>query len=93
VARYDRLLDLVEERRPDTPEAVMDILRDHESGPQCICLHPDHRSGDEAEAVLFSMVCDVEGGRMWVAPGNPCTNDYEEIDLSAWTPPSVEGGS
>lgn len=81
-ARYDRMLDLIEERRPDTPEAVMDVLRDHESGPQCICLHPDHRAGDEAEAVLFSMVCDVEAGRMWVAPGNPCVTEYEEIDLA-----------
>jgi hypothetical protein len=38
--------------------------------------------GDEAEAVLFSMVCDVEAGRMWVAPGNPCVTPYEEIELS-----------
>ena len=28
------------------------------------------------------MVTDVDAGRMWVAPGNPCEHDYEEIDLS-----------
>jgi hypothetical protein len=93
VSRYERLLELVEERQPETPDAVMDILRDHERGPQCICLHPDHRSGDEAEAVLFSMVCDVEAGRMWVAPGNPCRTEYEEIDLTGVIPSAVEGGS
>jgi isopenicillin-N N-acyltransferase like protein len=93
VARYERLIDLIEDRRPETPEAVMDILRDHESTPQCICLHPDHRAGDEAESIVFSMVCDVEGGRMWVSPGNPCITEYEEIDLAELMPPPIEGGS
>jgi isopenicillin-N N-acyltransferase-like protein len=79
-ARYERLIELIEERRPQTPEAVMDILRDHHGAPQSICLHSDG-SDDEAEAVLFSMVCDVEGGRMWVAPGTPCVAEFEEIDL------------
>ena len=66
---------------PGTPEAVMEILRDHGSSPQAICLHPDPAEGDEASAVLFSMVADVEAGRMWVAAGNPCEQEYVEIDL------------
>jgi hypothetical protein len=81
VARFDRLTELLEERRPTEPEAVMELLRDHGSSPQAICLHPDPAEGDEASAVLFSMVADVEQGRMWVAPGNPCEQDYVEIDL------------
>jgi isopenicillin-N N-acyltransferase-like protein len=80
-ARYDRLIQLIEERQPSTPEGVMDILRDHEGTSQSICLHPEEGEGDEASAVLFSMVSDLESRRMWVAPGNPCTNPYEEIDL------------
>ena len=60
----------------------MDVMRDHHSSPQAVCLHPDPDEGDEASACLFSMVADVEAGRMWVAPGNPCEHDYEEIDLS-----------
>jgi isopenicillin-N N-acyltransferase-like protein len=60
----------------------MDILRDHGSSPQSICLHPDPEEGDEASAVVFSMVVDLEERRMWVAPGNPCENEYEEIDLT-----------
>jgi hypothetical protein len=78
-ARYERLLELLEERGPDTPEAVMAILRDHQ-GP--VCLHPSEAEGEEASAVVFSMVCDLEAGRLWVAPGNPCETPYEEVDLS-----------
>ena len=80
-ARFDRLTELLAEREPGTPEAVMEILRDHGSSPQAICLHPDPAEGDEASAVLFSMVADVEAGRMWVAAGNPCEQEYVEIDL------------
>jgi hypothetical protein len=80
-ARFDRLTQLVAEREPGTPEGVMEILRDHGSSPQAICLHPDPAEGDEASAVLFSMVADVEAGRMWVAAGNPCEQEYVEIDL------------
>ncbi len=81
-ARFDRLTQLLEERRPTEPEGVMEILRDHNSSPQAICLHPDPAEGDEASAVMFSMVGDVEAGRMWVAPGAPCEEDYVEIDLA-----------
>jgi isopenicillin-N N-acyltransferase-like protein len=93
VARYERLIGLIEDRHPEDPEAVMDIMRNHEGAPQCICLHPDHRAGDEAESVVFSMVCEVETGRMWVAPGNPCITEFEEIDLTGAIPAAVEGGS
>jgi hypothetical protein len=58
-------------------------LRDHGDGDaHSICLHPEQQAGEEAEAVLFSMVCDLEAGRMWVAPDRPCVTPYEEIDLT-----------
>jgi len=82
LSRLTRLEQLLAERRPETPKAVMDILRDHGSSPQAICLHPDPKEGDEASAVVFSMVADLEAGRMWVAPGTPCENEYEEVDLT-----------
>jgi isopenicillin-N N-acyltransferase-like protein len=82
MSRYERLRAVLDERRPSTPQEVMQVLRDHEASPQAVCLHPEEEEADEASAVLFSMVCDVEAGRMWVAPGNPCTNDYDEVDLS-----------
>lgn len=84
LARQQRLLELLSERSPDSPEGVMDVLRDHGSHPQAICLHPDEDAPypEESSAVVFSMVCDVAAGRMWVAGGNPCDVEYEEVDLS-----------
>jgi hypothetical protein len=31
--------------------------------------------------VLFSLVCDVEAGQVWVAPGRPCETAFEEVEL------------
>jgi len=83
LARLGRLRELLEERRPRTVPQVMDILCDHGSTPQAICLHPNPEEGEEASAVMFSMVAELEEGRMWVAPGNPCETEYEEVDLAA----------
>ncbi|MEX0756023.1 MAG: C45 family peptidase [Actinomycetota bacterium] len=82
-ARLGRIDDLLAERRPTTVQDVMGILTDHGSDPQAICLHPDPDEGEEASAVMFSMVAELESGRMWVAPGNPCETPYQEIDLAA----------
>jgi hypothetical protein len=79
-ARRDRLDELLS-AGPESVADVMEILRDHSSSPQAICLHPDPAEGDEASAVMFAMVAELEEGRMWVAPSNPCQNDFQEIDL------------
>ena len=79
--RHARLVQLLDELKPATVPDVMDILRDHATEPQAICQHADPAEGDEANAVLFSMVAELERGRMWVAPGNPCETEYEEIGL------------
>ena len=79
--RYARVVELLGERRPATVPEVMDILRDHATGPRSICQHADPAEGDEADAVLFSMVAELQTRRMWVTPGNPCETDYEEVDL------------
>ena len=81
VSRLERLRTLLQDRPPSTPEDAMEILQDHEGEPQAICLHPDPEDGDEAAAVLFSMVCHLESRRMWVALGNPCEAPYEKIPL------------
>lgn len=80
LARYDRIAELLA-AGPRTVEDVMQMLRDHDSSPQAICLHPDPAEGDEASTVMFAMVTELEQGRMWVAPGNPCQNEFEEIDM------------
>jgi isopenicillin-N N-acyltransferase-like protein len=82
LARHARIERLLAERSPRSVPEVMDVLRDHGSSPQAICLHPDPAEGEEASAVMFSMVAELEEGRMWVAAGNPCENEYEEIDLA-----------
>jgi hypothetical protein len=82
LARLERLTALLEERKPRTPEDVMAVLGDHRSAPQAICLHADPAVGEESEAVLFSMVCDIRGSRMWVATGNPCDTPFEQLDLA-----------
>jgi isopenicillin-N N-acyltransferase-like protein len=82
-ARLERLEQLLTERQPSTVDDVMGILADHGSAPQAICLHPDPDEGEEASAVMFSMIGELETGRMWVAPGNPCTTPYEELDVPA----------
>ena len=92
-ARLERLRALVDQRAPATPGALGEILSDHGGdGPQTICEHarpegsgvaPEDRApADEASAIVFSMICDLDLGRMWVAPGNPCVTPYEEVDLA-----------
>ena len=71
-ARHAHLSTLLKERPPRMPKDAMTILRDHACEPT-----PD---GDSV--VVFSMVCEVESGRMWVAPGDPAETAYEEVDLA-----------
>jgi isopenicillin-N N-acyltransferase-like protein len=80
VSRHGRLAELLLERPPATPEDAMALLADHGSAPQAVCEHGGGRDTDSV--VLFSMVCELEQGRMWVAPGNPCSTPFEEIDLA-----------
>jgi isopenicillin-N N-acyltransferase like protein len=79
VARLERLTELLAEQPPSTPEQAMKLLSDHESSPQAICKHAD--TPDES-TIVFSMVCELESGRMWVAAGCPCETAYEEVALS-----------
>jgi Acyl-coenzyme A:6-aminopenicillanic acid acyl-transferase len=83
LARLARLQALVEERSPATPAAIGEILADHGGdGPQAICEHGTEDPADEASAIVFSMICDLDLGRMWVAPGSPCVTAFEEVDLA-----------
>jgi hypothetical protein len=81
LSRYERLRQLLEEHPPSSPEDAMEILRDHDSSPQAICKHARPGAPEES-AVVFSMICELESLRMWVAPGNPCNSEYEEVELS-----------
>lgn len=72
LARHARVAELLAERAPQTPQEAMATLRDDGLAPQ----------GDPDTAILFAMVCEVESGRMWVAPGDPRETPYEEVDLT-----------
>jgi hypothetical protein len=79
VARLDRLTELLAERPPSSPQEAMELMSDHGSSPQAICKHAET---PEESTVVFSMVCELESRRMWVATGCPCETDYEEVELS-----------
>ena len=81
-SRLERADALLRASPPTTPQEAMAVLADHEGDPQPICVHPDPKDGDDAEAVLFSMVCHLEERRMWVAPGPPCFTPFEEIEVA-----------
>jgi isopenicillin-N N-acyltransferase like protein len=78
-SRLERLLQLLEDESPLTREDAMAILRDHDSSPQAIC---KHAASPEESTIIFSMVCELESRRMWVAPGCPCETHYEEVPVS-----------
>ena len=84
VARLERARSLLASDEPTTPEQAMRILGDH-GGAQSICVHAK-KGAPESDAIVFSMVCDVGRGRMWVAPGQPCRTPFEEIDLQGVLP-------
>jgi isopenicillin-N N-acyltransferase-like protein len=81
-ARFDRATELFEAEPPVSAHRAMEILSDHHGGPDAICPHPGPDDGDEATAIVFSMVCDLDRERMWVAPGRPCDTPFQEIDLA-----------
>jgi hypothetical protein len=73
--RYERLEELLAQIRPRSSQEAMEVLRRE-------AVERSHaEAGDEDYAVVFSLVCDVEEGRMWVAPGDPSTTPFEEVDL------------
>ena len=73
--RYAHLGELLDALRPRSPETAMETLRREAAA------HGDPGDDPEASVVVFSMVCDVEAGRMWVAPGDPTSVPFEQVDL------------
>jgi hypothetical protein len=82
LARNERICSLLAERVPQSPEEAMELLADHGSGGVGPCVHPDPSAGDEGDAIMFAMVCDVEARQMWVSPGQPCEAPFIEVELT-----------
>ncbi len=81
LSRLARTHALLESDPPDGVHDAMRILGDHGAAGQDICVHPDPAAGDEGSAIQFGMVCDVEAGVMWLAPGQPCSTPFQELSL------------
>jgi len=80
-SRYDRACSLVAGNQASTAADVMRVLSDHGAEGQDICVHPDPVQGEEGSAIQFAMICDVEAGVMWLAPGQPCSTPFVELRL------------
>ena len=81
-SRLARTHALLENEPPATAQDAMRMLSDHGAEGQDICVHPDPALGEEASAIQFGMVCDVEAGVMWIAPGQPCSTPFQELTLA-----------
>jgi len=85
VDRYKRLgalLNAVE--RPYTVQALHQLLRDHDNYPESICRHLRPGDGGDlgrAMKTCFSAIHEPAQGRMHVAHGNPCENEYVRYEL------------
>ena len=66
---------------PRTAQDLMRMLGDHGAEGQDICVHPEPADGEEGSAIQFAVVCDVEAGVMWLAPGQPCSTPFQELRL------------
>ena len=75
-SRLERASDLVISADPSL-DGMREVLSDHGSGRQDICVHPDPAEGDEGSTILFAMICESETRSMWVAPGHPCSTPFE----------------
>lgn len=81
VSRLARMQELTADRVSWTVAEACDLLADHGADGQDICVHPDPAEGPESSAIMFGMIADVANRTLWVAPGNPCMNEFEPYAL------------
>jgi len=80
--RARRLLRTQMEAGEVTLEGLWGLLRDHVNHPHSICGHedptePPHERGQ----TVISLVMDLTGRVVWVAPGPPCEGEYVQHRL------------
>jgi isopenicillin-N N-acyltransferase like protein len=83
LARHARATELLRESAPTSLEECTELLSDHRSEPQSICVHEE---GPEAEGTVFGMVCDVQSGTMLVSDGPPCRGRWQSFELESYSP-------
>ena len=83
--RLPRLTDgLRAARAPGDPAAVRGkigaALRDHFGYPNAVCKHGDPNAvGVDLNQTITSSIVDLTSGEYWLAPGNPCENEYRRL--------------
>ncbi len=80
-SRLARIRTLTSGRDSWTVTDACALLADHGAEGDDICLHPDPAEGPKASAIMFGMVADVANRTLWVAPDNPCSNEFEPYAL------------
>lgn len=81
-ARVRRLLSEVVAARKTTTDDLVAGFRDHASFPHAICRHPDERDpAVERSQTVYSVLLDLDAGRLGIAEGPPCAHAYRWFDL------------
>jgi isopenicillin-N N-acyltransferase-like protein len=72
---------------------IAEAMRDHFSFPNSVCRHHDDRDDavDRFQTVMSSIV-DLTTGEYLVAPGTPCTSQYEPIPWNLYDEATVPPG-
>jgi isopenicillin-N N-acyltransferase-like protein len=83
VPRFDRASELLTRQRGALdPAALMDLLRDREGAPNCICRRPDMQlHPSERPESVAGIVLDLPGRVMHVAPGVPCDVEFTAVEV------------
>ena len=77
--RVDALLGHMEQ--PFTLEELCKVMSDHDDYPTSICRHPNDEPTTGYCRSVFSVIMEVDEGRMHVSRGNPCQTPYQTYTL------------
>ena len=72
---------LADAERPLSVEQLQKVLSDHDNHPTSICRHPNDDPTTGYCRSVFSVVMEVDEGRMLVSRGNPCETPYQTYTL------------
>jgi isopenicillin-N N-acyltransferase-like protein len=65
--------------------ALKEMLADHFDLPNSICSHQDPRFPQvEQYATIVSIIVDLNTAVMWLADGNPCQTQYQQLHTNLY---------
>jgi isopenicillin-N N-acyltransferase-like protein len=78
--RVDELLTAAP--RPVTRESLQAILSDHQDHPCSICRHANEHPTTGYWTSVWSLIVEVDAGRLHLTRGNPCQQPYETYEMN-----------